>query len=71
MADVSTNQSERSTARMCPVQLHELLAPERTTANLVILLDRPKVRKDYFRSAVALYCFLAIALFVLGFIVSR
>lgn len=48
------------------LQLHELLLPERST---VILLTQRKV-KDYFRSAVALYAAVAIALFVIGFLIA-
>lgn len=58
--------ADRTTAKMEAMQLQELLLPERST---VILLTQRKV-KDYFRSAVALYCAVAIALFVIGFLVA-
>jgi len=35
---------DRETLQMLPQRLDQLLAPERTTADLVILLDRPKRR---------------------------
>lgn len=59
--------ADRTTAKMDAPQLHKLLLPERST---VILLTERKV-KDYFRPAIALYCAVAIVLFVIGFLVSR
>ena len=65
MPDASSNPSQRRTAPMPPQQLEHILLPERST---VILLDQPK-RRVFWRSAIALYCLLAIVLFVIGFIV--
>ena len=58
--------ADRTTAKMGALQLHELLLPERST---VILLTERK-RKDYFRSAVALYCAVAIVLFLVGLMIA-
>ena len=51
---------------MGATQLHELLLPERST---VILLTDIK-RKDYLRSAFAIYCAVAIALFIVGLLIA-
>lgn len=59
------SDEERRTVQMEPLQLKHLLLPERTTANLVILLDKPK--RAVRRQPLALYCLLAIVSFLLGF----
>lgn len=51
---------------MGAIQLHELLLPERDT---VILLSQRK-SKDYLRSAIAVYCALALMLVLIGFLVA-
>jgi hypothetical protein len=58
--------ADRTTAKMEALQLHQLLLPERST---VILLTERKA-KDYFRSAVALYCAVAIVLFLVGLLIA-
>lgn len=57
---------EKRTVQMAPLQLQHLLLPERTTANLVVLLDKPK-RHPRHRHQLAIYCLLAIVFFLLGF----
>ena len=59
------SDEERRTVQMEPLRLQQLLLPERTTANIVVLLDKPKQQAR--RHPVAIYCLLAIAAFLLGF----
>ncbi len=59
------SDEERRTVQMKPLQLQHLLLPERTTANLVVLLDKPKRQPR--RHPIAIYCLLAISFFLLGF----
>jgi hypothetical protein len=59
------SDEERRTVLMQPLQLQHLLLPERQTANLVVLLDKPK--REPRRHYTAMYFVLAIAFFALGF----